>query len=314
GAANQKWNVPALPTTPPPAGGAPMGAAPYLYQGWGSPPNPATVMNATGVKWFTMAFILSSGYCNPMWDGNRPLTGGTDQQAINTIRGNGGDVVVSVGGWSGAKLGENCNSAGELAAAYQKVINALQLKAIDVDIEASEFSNATVRQRVVDALKIVENSNPGIATYLTFGTTQTGPDGNGQDLIRRGAASGLPLDGWVIMPFDFGGGTTNMGSLTVQAADGLKNQVRSAYGYTDDQAYRHSGISSMNGLTDVSSERVNLSDFQTMLSYANQHHLARFTFWSVNRDRPCTGGGADTCSGVSQQPWDFSRVIGQFTG
>jgi hypothetical protein len=51
-----------------------------------------------------------------------------------------------------------------------------------------------------------------------------------------------------------------------------------------------------------------------MLSYANQHHLARFTFWSVNRDRPCTGGGADTCSGVSQQPWDFSRVIGQFTG
>jgi hypothetical protein len=70
----------------------------------------------------------------------------------------------------------------------------------------------------------------------------------------------------------------------------------------------------MNGLTDVSSERVNLSDFQTMLSYANQHHLARFTFWSVNRDRPCTGGGADTCSGVSQQPWDFSRVIGQFTG
>ncbi|MDX6290967.1 MAG: hypothetical protein QOH50_42 [Kribbellaceae bacterium] len=314
GAANQKWNAPALPTTPPPAGGAPMGAAPYLYQGWGSPPNPATVMNATGVKWFTMAFILSSGYCNPMWDGNRPLTGGTDQQAINTIRANGGDVVVSVGGWSGNKLGENCNSAGELAAAYQKVINALQLKAIDVDIEASEFSNATVRQRVVDALKIVENSNPGIATYLTFGTTQTGPDGNGQDLIRRGAASGLPLDGWVIMPFDFGGGTTNMGSLTVQAADGLKNQVRSAYGYTDDQAYRHSGISSMNGLTDVSSERVNLSDFQTMLSYANQHHLARFTFWSVNRDRPCTGGGADTCSGVSQQPWDFSRVIGQFTG
>ena len=22
-------------------------------------------MNATGVKWFTLAFILSNGYCNP---------------------------------------------------------------------------------------------------------------------------------------------------------------------------------------------------------------------------------------------------------
>ena len=124
-----------------------MAAAPYLYQGWGSPPNPATVMNATGVKWFTMAFILSSGYCDPMWDGSRPLTGGVDQQAINTIRAYGGDVVVSAGGWSGSKLGENCNSAGKLAAAYQKAINALQLKAFDVDIEATEFGNATLRQR-----------------------------------------------------------------------------------------------------------------------------------------------------------------------
>ncbi|MYS18580.1 carbohydrate binding domain-containing protein, partial [Streptomyces sp. SID4982] len=40
-------------------------AAPYLYEGWGDPPNPATVMNATGVKWFTMAFVLDSGGCNP---------------------------------------------------------------------------------------------------------------------------------------------------------------------------------------------------------------------------------------------------------
>ena len=40
GTANQKWNVPAADDGPPPAGGAPMAAAPYLYQGWGSPPNP----------------------------------------------------------------------------------------------------------------------------------------------------------------------------------------------------------------------------------------------------------------------------------
>ena len=98
-----------------------MGAAPYLYEGWGSPPNPATVMNATGVKWFTMAFILSNGYCNPMWDGNRPLTGGDDQSKINSIRSAGGDIVVSFGGWSGNKLGEKCSSASSLAGAYQKV-------------------------------------------------------------------------------------------------------------------------------------------------------------------------------------------------
>ena len=116
------------------------------------------------------------------------------------------------------------------------------------------------------------------------------------------------------MPFDFGGGRPNMGTLTRQAADGLKNQVKSAYGLSDDAAYRQIGISSMNGITDVAGERVNLSDFETMLSYAQQHHLARFTFWSVNRDRPCTGGPADSCSGVSQQPWDYTKVIARYRG
>ena len=37
--------------------------------GWGDPPNPRRVMYATGIKWFTMAFILSCGGCNPAWDG-----------------------------------------------------------------------------------------------------------------------------------------------------------------------------------------------------------------------------------------------------
>ena len=40
-----------------------------------------------------------------------------------------------------------------------------------------------------------------------------------------------------------------------------------------------------------------------MLAYAQQHHIARLTYWSVNRDRPCgSGTGGDSCSGVSQQP------------
>ena len=57
-------------------------------------------------------------------------------------------------------------------------------------------------------------------------------------------------------------------------------------------------------VTDLN-ETVTVGDFQTMLSYAQQHHLARFTFWSTNRDRPCSGGGSDSCSGVSQQAWDM---------
>jgi hypothetical protein len=289
-----------------------MAVAPYYYNGWGSPPDPRTIMSATGVKWFTMAFVLNNGYCNPMWDGGRPLTGGVDQNTINTIRAAGGDVVPSFGGANGNKLEASCNSAGELAAAYQKVINTYGLKGIDLDFEGDVYGNATYQQRMVDALKIIRANNAGIAIYVTIGSGKTGP---GNDLITRAANSGLTVDVWTIMPFDFGGAGQDMAMLTAQATDGLERAVRDAYHYSDDVAYRHSGLSSMNGITD-NNERVTVANAQTMLGYANQHHLGRFTFWSANRDRPCPGAypNDDTCSGVAQNAWDFTRTFAQYKG
>lgn len=298
----------------PHAGAAPAATspavAPYLYNGWGNPPSPTTITQATGVKSFTLAFILSNGYCNPQWDGSRPLTGGVDQRTITTIRNGGGDAIPSFGGYSGNKLESSCSSASELAAAYQKVIDAYALKVIDIDIEAAAYDSPTVQQRTVDALKTVKSRNPGLKVHITIGTGQSGPD---TSLIKRAATSGLSADSWTIMPFDFDGGSQNMGTLTLRAAEGLKTALKQAYGYSDDQAYRTMGISSMNGVTDQN-EKVTVADFRTILGYAQQHHLARLTFWSANRDRPCTGGDSESCSGVSQAAWDYTRVFTQYTG
>ncbi|MTD56212.1 chitinase [Amycolatopsis pithecellobii] len=305
GTANQQWSAPGGTAT-----GGSMAVAPYLYEGWGNPPNPADIMSATGVKWFTLAFVLSGGSCNPQWDGARPLTGGADQSAVTTIRAGGGDVIPSFGGYSGNKLEQSCGNAGALAGAYQAVINALGFKAIDIDLEADAYNDPAVQQRTVDALKTIRANNAGIKIYVTIGTGQAGPD---TSLINRAASSGFEADAWTIMPFDFGGAGQNMGTLTTQAAEGLKNALKNAYGYNDDTAYRHSGISSMNGITDQS-ETVTVGDFTTILGYANAHHLARLTFWSANRDRPCPGGLTDSCSGVAQSNWDYTRVFAQYAG
>jgi hypothetical protein len=289
-----------------------MAAAPYLYLGWGSPPDPRTVMSATGVKWFTLAFMLDGGGCTPRWDGNRPLTGGGDQTTINNIRAAGGDVVVSFGGASGPSLESTCGNAAALARAYGQVIDAYDLKAIDIDIEGGVYGNPAAQQRTIDALKLVKTSRPNVIIYVTIPSGRSGPDGG---MIRRAATSGLTVDGWTIMPFDFGAAGQDMGALTIQAAEGLKNTIKSAYGYTDDQAYRQAGISSMNGRTDVG-EIVSPADLTRVLAYVQQHHLARFTFWSLNRDRACGGGGSsgDSCSGVGQAPWEFTRIVARYTG
>ncbi|EXU64615.1 chitinase [Streptomyces sp. PRh5] len=295
---------------------APSGLnGPYLYLGWGSPPKATDVMSATGTQQFTMAFMLSDGGCNPKWDGSRALTGGNDQSTINSIRSAGGDVTVSFGGWSGNKLGEKCSSASALAGAYQKVIDAYKLKSIDIDIESTEFENATVRQRVIDALKTVKQKNSGIKVYVTFGTTTSGPDSNGKDLVKRGATAGLDVDGWTVMPFDFGQGSIDMAAATKSAVDGLKNTVASAYGLSSDAAYRKVGFSSMNGKTDVAGETISLNNFKDMVSYAKSHHLARVSFWSLNRDRKCgSGTDGDACSGINQGTYDFTKALAGYNG
>ncbi len=291
-----------------------MAAAPYLYEGWGSPPAPSTVMSATGVKWFTMAFVLSSGGCTPAWDGARPLTGGADAQAISQIRAAGGDVIPSFGGWSGNKLGPNCATAQDLANAYQQVITAFNLKAIDIDIEnTDEFESEAVQDRILGALKIVKQNNPGIKTIVTFGTSTTGPTWWGTRLIDRSAALAANVDVFTIMPFDFGGGA-NMYQNTVNAAEGLKNALKTAYGWNDDTAYRHMGISGMNGLSDQQ-ELTSTATWTQIRDWAAARHLARLAFWSVNRDRPCAGGGVQSaCSGIDQPNWEFTRITAAYSG
>ncbi|MEU8081675.1 cellulose binding domain-containing protein [Catellatospora citrea] len=289
------------------------GAAPYYYVGWGNPPAPATVMSATGIKWFTMAFILSGGGCTPAWDGSRPLTGGADQSTINAIRAAGGEIVPSIGGWSGNKLGPNCSSAAALAGAYQQVINAYNLKAIDVDIEnTDEFENEVVQDRILGALKIVKQNNPGIKTIITFGTTTTGPSWWGTRLINQAAALGANIDIFTIMPFDFGGGA-NMYQNTVNATVGLRNALKTAFGWNDATANAHLGISGMNGLSDQQ-ELTSTATWTQIKDWANANAIARLAFWSVNRDRGCAGGGVQSaCSGIAQPDWEFTRITAGFT-
>jgi chitinase len=283
----------------------PVLAAPYLYQ-WSNPQNPVTVMQQTGIKSFTLAFVLSNGNCNPAWDGNRSLTG-ADITRVNQIRAAGGDAIPSIGGWSGNKLGPTCSSATSLAAAYQKVINAGKFTAIDLDIENSdEFGNNTVQDRILGAVKIIKQNNPTVKVVITIGTTTTGPDGQGNRIIQRAKDLGAPVDIWAVMPFDFSSGG-DMAAMTKSAVTGLKNKVKSVFGLSDDAAFRRSGLSSMNGHTDNSGEVVSVANFKSIVSWANSVHLARVSFWALNRD-------CNNCAGIGQGQYDFTKANAAFTG
>ena len=287
--------------------------APYDYLAAGGP-SPAQVMKATGIRRFTLAFIVSDGACQPVWDNGDPLNGASEEAAIQGIRSAGGEAAVAFGGMGGTKLGLTCTSPEALAGVYQQVISAYRPSSIDLDVEDTEIGSAAARHRIIGALAIVRQRDPGLMISITIAADSSGPQPGGQDLITEAGAAGLRVDAWTIMPFDFSGPGTDMAQASVQAAEGLKNDLMSAYHESASAAYRTMGISSMNGRTDAG-ELVSVADFQVILRYVVAHHLARFAFWSVNRDLPCTANSnSNTCSGIAQQPYEFSKVSVSYHG
>ncbi|WP_129787579.1 chitinase [Promicromonospora panici] len=290
---------------------AKMPGAPYLFLGWGDPQDATAVMSETGVSAFTMAFMLSSGGCTPAWDGQRPLTGGVDEQTIDAIKGAGGQVQISFGGYSGNKLGPNCSSPEALAGAVQQVIDAHGPDAVDFDVEnTDEYEDYAVQDRILQAIAIVKENNPDVQTVVTIPTAISGPAGPGARLITRAAELGTPIDNYTVMTFDFGG--SDMVADTISAAQGLKDQLKAANGWSDAEAYAHSGISGMNGLSDLQ-ETTTPAQWTEIRDWASAQGLSRFAYWAVNRDRGCPGGGVTSnCSGIEQPNLEFTRITAGF--
>jgi chitinase len=289
-------------------------AAPYLMPQSNNPPDPITVMNATGLKAFQLAFILApnGGGCSPTWDGTSAVSSDTAvANVISRIRGAGGDVSVSVGGYGGTKLGQTCGNVAATAAAYQQVISKYSLKAIDFDLEEPEYENTAAIANELGAAKTLQANNPGLFVSVTMPGTAAGTGWFGTQLLDQAKSIGFSPNNFSIMPFD---GGFNGGSSQVSALEAMHGLLMSHLGWDSATAYSHEGFSGMNGKSDAA-EMFYTSDFQTVYDYATSHGLGRFTFWSVNRDRACVGTTDNgVCSNVPQNDWDFTKFSVRFAG
>ncbi|MFI0720308.1 carbohydrate-binding protein [Streptomyces sp. NPDC021224] len=292
-------------------------AAPYLMPTDNNPPDATAIMDATGLKAFQLAFILApnGGGCTPTWSGTSAVSSDTAVgNVISAIRAKGGDVSVSIGGYGGTKLGQACSDAASTAAAYQQVINKYQLKAMDFDLEEPEYENTAAVAHEIGAAKILQQNNPGLYISVTTAGTAAGTGWFGQQMLNEAKSQGFTPNNFSIMPFDggFNGAAAQTAALT--AFNGL---LKTTFGWDTATAYAHEGFSGMNGRSDAG-EYFYQADFQTVLDYATSHGMARFTFWSLNRDRQCTPPDnqttSGTCSSVPQSNWEFAKFSVKFAG
>jgi hypothetical protein len=70
----------------------------------------------------------------------------------------------------------------------------------------------------------------------------------------------------------------------------------------------------MIGVNDDPAEDFTEANAQPLVSFASANHLGRLGVWSVDRDQPCSGSvsGLPSCSEITQQPLDFTKIFVQF--
>ena len=270
-----------------------------------------------GLKAFTAAFVIGSG-CTPIWGDTLPVT--NDPMVTGEItkaESEGATPIVSFGGEGGIELAQSCTNLTQLVAAYQSVISTLHVNHIDFDIEGAAIADTATNNLRFQAINQLASANPGLVVSVTIPTFPTGPDFNGDAFLKQAAADGTNISVVNVMAMDFYGGFdgtgTTMGSYAVQAAQNTLAFIKTIW---PGDSYANVGVTPMIGQNDDSAEVFTEADAHTLVSFASSNHLGRLAFWSVDRDQACGGSasGLPSCSEISQQPLDFTKIFVQFTG
>ncbi|MEC3992366.1 ricin-type beta-trefoil lectin domain protein [Actinacidiphila sp. DG2A-62] len=294
-------------------------AAPYA-EVWNSPTALTTVRNATGLKYFTLAFVIDGGGCNATFNGDTSVTDASWTSAINSLRSAGGDVIVSFGGASGTEEALACTSVAALETQYKRVVDGLNLTRLDFDIEGGALDNTTANDRRNAALADLQQQYAAQGRKLdidyTLPVDPSGLESNAISLLNNAKSHNLNVNLVNIMTMDYGS-AMDMGNAAISAAQGLHTQLGQIWtGKTSAQLWAMEGNTPMIGVNDTTSEVFSTSDASDLENFAKSNGIQELSFWSLGRDKACASNGqlSDSCSGTSQSAWQFSGTFNAITG
>jgi len=292
--------------------------APYLAT-WQPQHEIGQIAHVSGIQYFTLAFVISNpNACLPKWAGKKPVAEESEIPGeIAGLRNRGGDVIISFGGANGKELGQTCQDAASLQAAYQSVIDKYNVRMLDFDIEAAAIRDPASIDRRNVALAALESANPGLTISFTLAASPEGLLPEGQNLLKNASEHNVKVAtvNILAMDYDKDADPNGMGLNAISAATHTLQQLKSI-GLNANLGAPSLGITVMVGRNDVSPEVFAQSDAQAVLNFAQANsdvHL--LSMWAVGRDRSCPGEAkivSGTCSGITQQPYEFAHIFEKF--
>jgi hypothetical protein len=313
---------PATPTAP--SGATPPGFVPYVDMTLSSD-SLAGMLSASAVKRYTLAFVVSGGPCRASWGGYYGLDDPTIARRIADLQAAGGSAVVSFGGAINQELARTCTTVDALAAQYQAVVDRYGLPDLDFDIEGADQTDAASLERRFEAVAKVQAAGRAagrpVRVSLTLPVMPYGLTPAGLGVVRAAIASGVDVGTVNVMAMDYFDPALapyagRMGNYAVQAATAGQAQLADLYpGRSEAERWRMVGVTAMLGINDDPAEVFTTADAAKLTAFAQQRGLGRLSMWSINRDKPCpapTTRTENTCSGVPDPAWAFSRAFLRF--
>jgi chitinase len=287
--------------------------APYMYIGADDHFQITQCNEACGQKYYTIAFIIADKQHNPAWDGRIPMEQNWYADQINTIRGRGGDLIVSFGGAGGTELAIAETNVAVLESKYQSVIDQYKLTWLDFDIEGHALAQKNANERRNAVLARLQVKNPGLTITYTLPVDPNGISDESRQLLTDAKTKGIKVHSVNVMTMDFGAHFSQgkrMSDVSIASAIKAHEQCQSI-----DPAIQI-GLTAMIGQNDERGEIFTQEDARALTKWAEaQPWVCTLSFWASNRDAGQSGkkGNDNDTSGIEQKPWEFTLIFKPFT-
>jgi chitinase len=300
-------------------------AAPYLQLDGSDAGDMTADLNATGLKYYTLAFLTPQSGCTAEWEGGGEAMNAFTSQ-VNTIKNDGGNVIISFGGEPDGntpnEIAQTCTSVTSLTAAYQNVVNTYGVTRLDFDIEGSVLADTSATTRRDQALAALQKADPAVQVDFTLAVDATGlPTGSGSEyaLLQDAKSAGVNVNLVNIMTMDYYDNQAVLPQAESSAKD-TAAQLAGLYGISTSAAYAKMGLTPIAGVND-DGENFSQANASSLESLAASDGIQELSFWEVDGYDKGTGyayskifNKITSGSGTTPPPPAGSTIVGNNSG
>lgn len=284
------------------------------------------------VNHFTLAFVVSkdANTCLPTWGTAYGMQNYAQYSKIKALREAGGDVMLSIGGANNAPLAASCKNVDDLMQHYYDIVDNLNLKVLDFDIEGTWVADqASIERRNLAVKKVQDkwkSEGKDIAIWYTLPILPTGLTPEGMNVLSDAKAKGVELAGVNVMTMDYGNaicqsanteGQNIHGKCATSAIANLHSQLKGLHpNKSDAEIDAMMGTTPMVGVNDVQGEVFYLSDARLVMQDAQKRNLGMVGIWSIARDLPGGTNLSPEFHGLTKEQapkYAFSEIFAPFT-